>query len=164
MNIKPKTAVLAILALSTVGLATAKAPEIDPARIDSMVAEVLRQADQHPNQTAKPDGQAIRKDVVTRLQTLEILKNEAIKAGLDKDAEVQNQFKNVEAEFYANQYAAYLERQTAVDDAELRRFYDQQHALSSCNKSDLCLSRRSTRRARTAAKRLVIRRADEALS
>ena len=78
MNIKPKTAVLAILALSTVGLATAKAPEIDPARIDSMVAEVLRQADQHPNQTAKPDGQAIRKDVVTRLQTLEILKNEAI--------------------------------------------------------------------------------------
>ena len=126
MNIKPKTAVLAILTLSTVGLATAKAPEIDPARIDSMVAEVLRQADQHPNQTAKPDGQAIRKDVVTRLQTLEILKNEAIKAGLDKDAEVQNQFKNVEAEFYANQYAAYLERQTAVDDAELRHFYDQQ--------------------------------------
>ena len=49
MNIKPKTAVLAILTLSTVGLATAKAPEIDPARIDSMVAEVLRQADQHPN-------------------------------------------------------------------------------------------------------------------
>ena len=126
MNIKPKTAVLAILALSTIGLATAKAPEIDPARIDSMVAEVLRQADQHPNQTAKPDGQAIRKDVVTRLQTLEVLKNEAIKAGLDKDAEVQNQLKNVEAEFYANQYAAYLERQTAVDDAELRRFYDQQ--------------------------------------
>ena len=126
MNIKPKTAVLAILTLSTVGLATAKAPKIDPARIDSMVAEVLRQADQHPNQTAKPDGQAIRKDVVTRLQTLEVLKNEAIKAGLDKDAEVQNQFKNVEAEFYANQYAAYLERQTAVDDAELRRFYDQQ--------------------------------------
>ena len=74
MNIKPKTAVLAILALSTVSLATAKAPDIDPARIDSMVAEVLRQADQHPNQTAKPDGQAIRKDVVTRLQTLEILK------------------------------------------------------------------------------------------
>ena len=74
MNIKPKTAVLAILALSTVSLATAKAPEIDPARIDSMVAEVLRQADQHPNQTAKPDGQAIRKDVVKRLQTLEILK------------------------------------------------------------------------------------------
>ncbi len=66
MNIKPKTAVLAILTLSTIGLATAKAPDIDPARIDSMVAEVLRQADQHPNQTAKPDGQAIRKDVVTR--------------------------------------------------------------------------------------------------
>ena len=53
MNIKPKTAVLAILTLSTIGLATAKAPDIDPARIDSMVAEVLRQADQHPNQTAK---------------------------------------------------------------------------------------------------------------
>ena len=55
MNIKPKTAVLAILALSTVSLATAKAPEIDPARIDSMVAEVLKQADPtSQTQTAKP--------------------------------------------------------------------------------------------------------------
>ena len=89
MNIKPKTAVLAILTLSTIGLATAKAPEIDPARIDSMVAEVLRQADQHPNQTAKPDGQAIRKDVVTRLQTLEVLKMKPSKLVWTKNAEVQ---------------------------------------------------------------------------
>ena len=92
------------------------------------------------------------------------LKNEAIKAGLDKDAEVQNQFKNVEAEFYANQYAAYLERQTVVDDAELRRFYDQQTRVIKLQQVNFASSRRSTRRARTAAQRLVIRRADEALS
>ena len=51
---------------------------------------------------------AIRKDVIDTFADFRSLKNEAIKAGLDKDAEVQNQFKNVEAEFYANQYAAYL--------------------------------------------------------
>lgn len=123
---KPQTAVIGTLAMLLASWVAAKAPDIDPARIDSIVKEVLQQADQNPNQTQKPDGAAIRKDVLIRLQTLEILKSEALKVGLDKDPEVQNQFKNMEASFYADQYTRYLERQAVVSDSELRRFYEQQ--------------------------------------
>lgn len=120
--------VAAVLSAATAaGLAfAAQSPEIPPERIDSMVAQVLRQADQTPNQTPKPDGKTIRQDVVKRLQTLEVLKNEAFKAGLNKDPDVQNLFKTVEAEFYADQYAQYLERSTEISEAEVRRFYDLQ--------------------------------------
>lgn len=123
---KYQTAVVGIVAAAVAGLAIAKAPEIPAARIDSMVKEVLRQADQNPNQTSKPDGAAIRKDVVRQLQTFEVLKNEAFKAGLDKDPEVQNQFQTMEAQFYATQYAQYLERNTTVDDNDLYKIYEQQ--------------------------------------
>ncbi len=119
-------AAVGICAAALAGFALAKAPEIDPARVDSMVAQVLHQADQNPNQTQKPDGKAIRQDVITQLQTFEVLKNEALKAGLDKDPEVQNQFKTMEAQFYAQQYAQYLERQTEISDSELRSLYEQQ--------------------------------------
>ncbi|MCP1659931.1 peptidyl-prolyl cis-trans isomerase [Neisseria perflava] len=124
---KYQTAIAAgITAAALAGFAFAKAPEIESARIDSMVAEVLRQADLNPNQTQKPDGKAIRRDVITRLQTLEVLKNEALKANLDKDPAVQTQLKTVIAQFYANQYVQYLERNTEVDDAQVRRLYDLQ--------------------------------------
>lgn len=123
---KYQTATAAIIAAAAAGFALAQTPSVDPARVDSMVKEVLRQADANPNQTQKPDGAAIRKDVLTQLQTFEVLKNEAFKLGLDKDPEIQNQFKNMEAQFYATQYAQYLERHTDVSDAELRRVYDQQ--------------------------------------
>lgn len=123
---KHQTAFAGIVAAAAAGFAIANAPEIPAARIDSMVKEVLRQADQNPNQTSKPDGAAIRKDVVRRLQTFEVLKNEALKAGLDKDPEVRNQFKTMEAQFYANQYAQYLERETTVDDNDVHTIYEQQ--------------------------------------
>ncbi|QEY24172.1 peptidyl-prolyl cis-trans isomerase [Neisseria animalis] len=113
-------------AAALAGFALAKAPEIDPARVDSMVAQILKQADQSPDQTHRPDGKALRQDVITRLQTLEVLKNEAIKLGLDKDPEVQHQFETMQAQFYAGQYTDWLERQTEVSERDLRRFYDQQ--------------------------------------
>ncbi len=119
------TTLAAAAVLAAAGLAVAKAPEIDRGRIDSMVAQVLQQADNTPG-TQRPDGAAIRKNVILQLQTAEVLKNEAFKAGLNKDAEVQNQFKNVEAQFYAMQYALYLERNTEVSEAELRAGYDRQ--------------------------------------
>lgn len=114
-------------ALAAAGFAmAAQAPEIERGRIDSMVAQVMKQADADPNATQRPDGAAIRKNVITQLQSFEVLKNEAFKAGLDKNPEVQNELKNLEAQFYAAQYAAYLERNTEVNEAEVRAAYDQQ--------------------------------------
>lgn len=123
------TAVIGVLGAAVACWAIAAAPEIDSKRIDSMVAEVLRHADANPHQTHKPDGKAIRADVVKRLQTFEVLKNEAFKAGLDKDEAVQSRLKNLEAQFYAGQYAEYLERSVQVEEADLRRLYDQQTRL-----------------------------------
>lgn len=121
---KHKKALGGLVSAALVGLAAAKAPDIDPARVDTMVKEILRQADQNPAE--KPDGATIRKEVLTQLQTFEVLKNEALKAGLDKDPEVRKQFQTMEAQFYAHQYAQYLERNTDIDERELRRLYDRQ--------------------------------------
>lgn len=119
------TAFTVAAVFAAAGLVAAKAPEIERGRIDSMVAQELQRMDAEPG-TQRPDGAAIRKNVILQLQTAEVLKNEAVKAGLDKDAEVQNQLKNVEAQFYAMQYALYLERQTEVSEAELRADYERQ--------------------------------------
>ncbi|EGV38862.1 peptidyl-prolyl cis-trans isomerase [Neisseria weaveri] len=117
---------LLTLAALTAGTVAAKAPEIETARIDSMVSQIMKQADADPHLTQKPDGAAIRKDVLLQLQSFEILKNEALKLGLDKEPDVQNQWKNVEAQFYAQQYSQYLERNTEVDEAEIRAVYDRE--------------------------------------
>ncbi|UOO81519.1 peptidyl-prolyl cis-trans isomerase [Uruburuella testudinis] len=118
---------IAACALAAAGFAVAaQAPEIERGRIDSMVAQVLQQADADPHAAHRPDGAAIRKEVTTQLQSFEVLKNAALKAGLDKDPEVQNQLKNLEAQFYASQYAAYLERNAEVSEADVRAAYDQQ--------------------------------------
>ena len=107
---KYQTAAAVIMATAVAGFAVAKAPDIDPARIDSEVARILKQAEQRPESKQQPDGKAIRQEVVKHLQSIEILKNAALKAGLDKDPEVRNQFLTMEAEFYAAQYADYLKR------------------------------------------------------
>ncbi|OSI08681.1 putative peptidyl-prolyl isomerasen [Neisseria animaloris] len=120
------TILMSAIIAATTGFAIAKAPEIERGRIDSMVAQVLKQGDNTPHSTQKPDGAAIRKNVIVQLQSFEVLKNEAFKIGLNKDPEVQNQWKNLEAQFYASQYAAYLERNTQVNEADLRAAYDRQ--------------------------------------
>ena len=123
---KYQTAAAVIMATAVAGFAVAKAPDIDQARIDSEVARILKQAEQRPESKQQPDGKAIRQEVVKHLQSIEILKNAALKAGLDKDPEVRNQFLTMEAEFYAAQYADYLKRTAEISNAELLKFYDQQ--------------------------------------
>ena len=102
---KHQTAAAVIMATAVAGFAVAKAPNIDPARIDGEVARILKQAEQHPDSKHQPDGKVVRQEVVKHLQSIEILKNAALKAGLDKDPDIHNQFLTMEAEFYAAQYA-----------------------------------------------------------
>lgn len=123
---KQKKTVAAVLAVVLAGLAAAKAPEVDPALVDEVVAQAMRQSDRHTEQSTKPDGQAIRNDAIRQLQTLEVLKNGALQAGLDKDQGVQNRFKIAEASFYAQEYVRFLERSETVSESELHQFYDRQ--------------------------------------
>ncbi|HEZ4832031.1 TPA: peptidyl-prolyl cis-trans isomerase [Neisseria meningitidis] len=123
---KQKKTAAAVIAAMLAGFAAAKAPEIDPALVDTLVAQIMQQADRHAEQSQKPDGQAIRNDAVRRLQTLEVLKNRALKEGLDKDKDVQNRFKIAEASFYAEEYVRFLERSETVSESALRQFYERQ--------------------------------------
>ena len=93
-----KKVMVSALVLSLAGLAVAaQAPQIDNARVDSMVNQFLQQAGQNPQMQGQLNGEKIRAQVVKELQTVEVLKAEALKAGLDKDAAVQNEFKNINA-------------------------------------------------------------------
>lgn len=76
------------------------APKIEPARIDSMVKTI------HAAKSCACGcgSSAARKQVEIQLQSAEILKDEALKVGLDKNRDVQIQLKNLEAQFYAAQY------------------------------------------------------------
>lgn len=126
MNTKP---LLSILAIALAGTALA-APQISKERIDSMAAMLLQQAEQQAQmqnggQPAQINGAEIRKQAERRVQITEVLKQEALKAGLDKNADVQNRLKNMEADFYADAYAQHLEKNIQVDERDLRKFYDQ---------------------------------------
>ncbi|MDO4249494.1 MAG: peptidyl-prolyl cis-trans isomerase [Neisseria sp.] len=118
---------LSALACVLAGSALA-APQISKERIDSMAAVMLQQAEQQARmqggRPAQTDGAEIRKQAERRLQITEVLKQEAFKAGLDKDAEVQNRLKNMEADFYADAYALHLEKTVQADESDVRKLYD----------------------------------------
>ena len=89
---RKKIAFLAASLLAA-GIAIGKAPEIERSRIDALVAEEMDNAAMMPG-SPKPDAETLRKNITLQLQTIEILKNEALKIGLDKKPEVQAHFKN----------------------------------------------------------------------
>lgn len=119
-----KSKILAgVIAVSLTGLAIAK-PEIEAARIDSMVKEITAQIGNAPDQP-KPDAKEIRQQVEKRLMMMEALKAEALKAGLDKQPEVQYQLKNLEAQFYAAKFVDDLTAKVQINEQDLRDTYDQ---------------------------------------
>lgn len=58
---KQKKTAAAVIAAMLAGFAAAKAPEIDPALVDTLVAQIMQQADRHAEQSQKPDGQAMKR-------------------------------------------------------------------------------------------------------
>lgn len=122
---KQKKIIFFAAAALAAGIAIGKVPEIERSRVDALVAEELENASLMPD-GQKPDVESLRKNITLQLQTVEILKNEALKIGLDKKPEVQAHFKNAEAQFYATQYALHLEREAQVNEADIRAAYDSQ--------------------------------------
>lgn len=115
---------LAGLSIMAAGLAFADAPKIDSQRINVMLKQIERQMQTQPDAPA-PDKAEIQKEITLRLQSAEILKSEAIKAGLDKQPDTQAAWQNVQAQFYAAQYVDYLAAKTEINDSDLRRQYEQ---------------------------------------
>lgn len=120
---KKSTAWLAGFSLIAAGIAFAAPPKIDTARVDAMMKEIQPQLQAQPG-APKPNAAQVQKNVLQTLQIDEILKNEALKAGLDKKPETQAAWQNLQAQFYANQYFLYLQSQVNVSDADLHKSYD----------------------------------------
>ncbi|PIT14485.1 peptidylprolyl isomerase [Snodgrassella alvi] len=116
---------LAGLSIMAAGLAFADAPQIDSQRINIMLKQFERQMQAQQPGAPVPDKAEIQKEITVRLQTAEILKAEAIKAGLDKQPETQAAWQNVQAQFYAAQYIEHLTANIEVKDSDLRRQYEQ---------------------------------------
>lgn len=115
---------LAGLSIMAAGLAFADAPKIDSQRINVMLKQYERQMQAQPGAPA-PNKAEIQKEITLRLQTADILKAEALKAGLDKQPDTQAAWQNMQAQFYAAQYVDHLAASIEVSDSDLRRQYQQ---------------------------------------
>lgn len=115
---------LAGLSIMAAGLAFADAPQIDIQRINVMLKQLEHQMQAQPG-APEPNKAEIQKEITLRLQSAEILKAEAIKAGLDKKPDTQAAWQNVQAQFYAAQYVDHLANSIEINDSDLRRQYEQ---------------------------------------
>ncbi|MDO4879326.1 MAG: peptidyl-prolyl cis-trans isomerase [Neisseria sp.] len=100
---------------------SAAAPKIEQARVDSMVRQLNRQSGLPAD---APVPEEARKQVETELQATEVLKNAALRAALNEEADVKLQLKNAEARFYADRYTDYLMEAAPVSELDLHRAYD----------------------------------------
>lgn len=97
----------------------ADAPKIDDKRIDV----VIQQYETTGGKVTSEQKAEMRKQILQELQQAEVLKNAALQAGLDKQANVQLALQNVQAQFYATQYVEHLKNSVAVSDADLQQLY-----------------------------------------
>lgn len=115
-----------LIAIALTGIAwfavAADAPKIDEARIDAAMEQFSGQV--HGAAIPEEARAEMRQQVIKELQKAEVIKNHALKAGLDKNPSVQNQLKNLEAQFYANQYVDHLRKTIAVSESDMRSLYE----------------------------------------
>lgn len=115
---------LAGVSLIAASLALAEAPNISQARIDAMLQQIQLQMGAPSAEMPEAEREQLRQNVTRELQTVDILQAEALKAGLDKQPEVQAGLANAQAQFYAAAYVNHLRQSITVSDAEIRQTYD----------------------------------------
>ena len=116
-----KVSIAAIVMACMVGVAVAAVPAVEDARVDAMV----KQFEQMNQGQAIPAAQLaqIKEQAKQILQRQEILKQEALKQGLDKKPEVQAMLKNLESQVYAEAYVEQLKNTIVVSEADLQAKY-----------------------------------------
>ena len=120
-NPMKKVSIAAIVMACMVGVAVAAVPAVEDARVDAMV----KQFEQMNQGQAIPAAQLaqIKEQAKQILQRQEILKQEALKQGLDKKPEVQAMLKNLESQVYAEAYVEQLKNTIVVSEADLQAKY-----------------------------------------
>jgi peptidyl-prolyl cis-trans isomerase C len=120
-------ALSAALLSSTVMAASAAAPAISQARIDAVI------------HTLEAQGQQItpkmRDSIRDQLATAEILRQEAVRKGLDKSPEYQAELQNMQSMTLANRLISDFQRSHPVSDSELKATYAKLKAQTPERKS-----------------------------
>lgn len=106
-------------------LYAAEPPQIEAGRVDVLINQVRKQAELSGQTVTSEQLQQLRQDIVKGLQRTEVIKNAALAAKLNERPAVQQELKNLEAQFYTQQYVEYLKENMSVSDAQLRSLYDE---------------------------------------
>ncbi|GGY19287.1 peptidylprolyl isomerase [Paludibacterium paludis] len=116
-----KTLMAGLLAAALVPAAlaaglTVNGVDIPQARIDMIIKQVEAQGQQITPAT--------RQAIVDQLVTAELLRQEAVKKGMDKSADYQAELQNMQTMALAQRYIADYQRANPVTDAQLKAEYD----------------------------------------
>ena len=118
-----KNSIAAVLMACMVGAAFAAAPNIDQVRVDALFKQFEQM---NPGQKMAPaDAAQLQGQIKSHLQQQEVLKQEALKLGLNDKADVKAMLQNMEAEVYAAKYIEHLKDSVQVSDADLQAKYRQ---------------------------------------
>ena len=134
MHKKRLIAVLTCALLSTSVIAadiTVNGQTITPARVDAIMKAAQNQAQAQGQQLDPNMSQMVRDQLITA----EVLRQEAIREGLDQKPEVRAEIENMQAMTLANQLVQQYQKANPVSDTDIRAEYDRVKANAPAKKS-----------------------------
>lgn len=122
MNFKPARLLLALVAIAATpayaqNLAVVNGKAIPSARVDAVVKQVVAQGQQQDTPELRD---MIKRDLVAR----EVMMQEAVKRGFDKDPVVRTQLENARQSIVVNEMMREYISKNKVTDAEIKAEYD----------------------------------------
>ena len=126
MTFKPARLLLALIAVAAApafaqNLAVVNGKAIPSSRLDAVVKQVVAQGQQQDSPQLR---EAVKKDLISR----EVLMQEALKQGYDKNTEVKAQLENARQAIVINALARDYVAKNPVKDADIKAEYDKYKA------------------------------------
>lgn len=128
MTFKPARLLLALIAVTAMpafaqNVAVVNGKPIPSARVDAIVKQVVAQGQQ-------PDSPQLREMVKKDLIAREVMMQEAVKKGFEKDATVKQQVDSARQTIVINALVRDFVSKNPISDAEVKAEYDKQKALA----------------------------------
>lgn len=128
-----RIALVLFSALGLTSLTSFAAPSVNGVTIsDARVHLVLKQIEA---QQGQPVSAAIKKEIIAQLINSELLRQQALKEGLDKTPDYQAQLQNIQAMVLAQRYIEDFQQRNPVTEAQLKAEYEKLKAEFPAKKS-----------------------------
>lgn len=124
---KMKKYIFFLTLLGTAGIAIS-APKINEQNLN-LIFNYIMQSPQLNKELSNEEKAKLREDLIYKMQYNAILKEQAIKVGLDKRADTQALVENAQAEIYAARFMRYLGDEIKISNKELENIYQKQTRL-----------------------------------